>query len=100
MVWFGTGRRRVCSFFSALWIVGPLFGQIEPAVEQDFHFRRGVTEVDSDRAVFHFAAVSVVLPGDGGGVRTAFGRSRLINGADRLRVSMVADDGLLALIPQ
>ena len=51
-------------------------------------------------AVLHLAAIAVVLTGDRRGTATAFGRAGFIDRADRLVVSVLARDNLLAAIPQ
>ena len=56
----------------------------------------GIGQSDGVDAVLDFAAVAVVLTLHAGGVRAAFGRSRLIDQAQRLGVRMLGGHDLLA----
>ena len=53
----------------------------------------------ADDAVVHLAATTQPLPRGTDGLVAALGRSRFVNAADGLHVSVFAGDPLLALVP-
>lgn len=60
----------------------------------------GIGQGDGVDAVFDLAAVAVVLPLHGGRVPAAFGRSRLVDHAQRLGVHMLGGHQLLAAVAE
>jgi hypothetical protein len=78
--------------------MGPLFGQINRAVEQTLKAGSTVTQMHTDDAVIDFAATAQPLPCGTNRLVTALGSSRFIDAADRLGVAMVASHQLLALV--
>ena len=60
----------------------------------------GIRQRNVVNAVLDLAAVAVVLPLHTGRVRATLGRSRFINHADRLRISVLARHQLLAAVAE
>ncbi len=86
------------AFLSTHRIAGPVLRKIKATVQQALKARSGVTDVNTDDTVFNLATVAVVLPCDPDGVTAAFVRSRFVDQADRLWVSVIASDDLLAAV--
>jgi hypothetical protein len=76
----------------------PLFGQVEFAVQQTLKAGGAVAEMHADDTVVDLAAATQPLPRDTDGMHAALGRSRFINAADGLLVSVRARDQLLAFV--
>lgn len=81
-----------------LGILGHLSGQVDFAVQQALKAGSVVAEMHGDDAVVHLTATPQPLPLGADGMRAALGRSRFVNAADGLRMSVVARDQPLALV--
>jgi hypothetical protein len=74
-------------------------GQVELTVQQTLKAGSAVAEMHADDAVVYLAATTQPLPRGADGLHAALGRSRFVQAADGLRVSVRARDQPLALVP-
>ncbi len=81
-----------------LFIVGPVFGQVEFAVEQALKAGGGITQMNAYNAVVDFAATAEPLSAGANGVIAAFGGARFVDATNRVGVGMFASDQLLAAV--
>ena len=56
--------------------------------------------MNSHHTIVDLATVAIVLPAHAHRMSTALSRARLIDAADRLRVGVISDDDLLAVISE
>jgi hypothetical protein len=85
-------------FFSARRVIGEVFRQVQRAAEQHLKAGRRVTEMNTHHTVVDFAAIAVVLPAHAHRMLAALGRARLVDATDRLGMSVLLGDDLLAAV--
>jgi hypothetical protein len=75
-------------------------GQVDFTVEQALKAGDAVAQMHADDAIVDFAATAQPLPRNADRMVTALGRSRFVQAADGLWVSVFATDHLLAHVAQ
>jgi len=74
-------------------------GQVDITVQQTLKTGGAIAEMHADHAVVNLAATTQPLPCGTDGMLTALGRSRFVNAANGLLVSMLASNQPLAVVP-